>query len=233
MKRIVGMVIVVMVILSWGLCFAQSNGEKGKFSTYIVIKNDFGFPQEGKDYTMQALCAYWHYQLPGSWSNVGIGGGIDSRVNFEDDFLEGSPYITLNHGPWYVLVGGVIDSGSQNFVQTGIWYINSWQIKKIAEFDVILDVRNYWPVEGKNLDPYIDNFVEITTPIGRFFVGTDLEYVHWWTGPSHNYVSVGPIVGYKFTKNISVFVRPTYDGDFEKNKTTGIARVRVGLILWF
>lgn len=239
MKRIIGMVIVIFFLLGASIyCFAQQSNdekdkEKGKFSAIVSIKNDLGFPQESKDYTVQALCAYWHYQLPESGPNVGIGGGVDLRANFRDEFLEASPYMTFNYKAWYLLAGGVVDSKSQNYVQIGLWYIDSWEVKKIGKFNMFVDVRNYWPASsGKNIHTYIDNFVEVTYPIGKFFVGTDIEYIHWWKGPSHDWVSVGPLVGYKITKNVSVFVRPTYDLDI-MDEATGTARIRFGLCLSF
>lgn len=219
MKRLLIAVMITTLAFGVNVCFAQSNG-KDKITTSLTIKNDFGFPKDGEDYTTQAISAYWHYK----W----LGGGIDLRANFRNDFLEASPYLTLNYAHWYLLGGCVVDSEGSDFIQVGLWYINT-----IGKFNVVLDLRNYWPVDGKNLNSYTDDFLEVTYPLSdRFFVGIDLEYAHWWEGPSHDYLSVGPLVGYKISKNVSIFVRPTYDWNFA-DKTTGTTRVRVGLSLSF
>jgi len=108
MRKII--IIGTLVCLLAGVSFAED--QKEKVSTTIVLKNDWSFPREGKDYTSQAICSYWQYK----W----FGGGVDLRAKLKNDFLEAAPYITLNYKHWYLLTGFSTNSKDQNYVQTGL-----------------------------------------------------------------------------------------------------------------
>ncbi|MFH1210657.1 MAG: hypothetical protein V1645_01960, partial [archaeon] len=88
----------MVVALVLALTSIVYGGEGDKVDGLVVFKNDWFFPKEGKDFSVQALCTYFHWKY--------LGGGFDLRYRGKgDDFVEFQPYLTLNKGPWYVLGG--------------------------------------------------------------------------------------------------------------------------------
>ena len=218
MKRYLLALALFLAVVSFApSAFCADQEKEEKVSTTITIKNDWVFPNSGESFDVQRLSAYWHYRY--------LGGGFDLNYGRKGDYIQVKPYLTLNKGPWY-LVGGFSADNYSQYVQTGFWYVNTFD-----KLGVFLDVRNYFGVGGKS-DSYLDNFLELTYPLGKkFYVGVDLIYDHWWQG-SHDWALVGPLVGYKFTDTVSAFVRVSHEWDMA-GKTSEANCVRLGLTFKF
>lgn len=215
---------VVLVILSGlaiSVCAEESANDK--LSTNIVLKGTFVKPHHGEAYFAAQFCGYWHYK----W----FGSGIDVTDVRRKGWTQLSPYLTANRGSFYALVGFQADSDRTHHVQTGLWYVN-----RFKKFNVFLDVRNFWAVSN-NTFHYLDVWLSLSHPITpvseKLFAGVELEYIHYWTGPSHNWYFVGPFVGYQFTKNISAFVRLSREWDVCSGIAEPADSVRVGVKFTF
>jgi len=141
------------------------------------------------------------------------------------------PYLTANKGPFYVLAGLQADSDKTSHVQAGMWYVN-----RFKKLNVFLDVRHYWAVSNKCQD-YLDAWFSISHPVTpiseKLFVGTELEVIHYWGGPAHNWYFVGPLIGYEITKNISIFARLSREWDVCGRQTEKTDRIRLGVKFTF
>lgn len=216
MKKIIA--IAILACLVAGVTFAQD--KEAKVSGSIVSKTDFVFPQEGKSKTTEVLSMYWQYKR--------LGGGLDVVMDPKNDFFQTEPYLTFNKGPWYLLGGAAINSAGNRWAQTGGWYIN-----KFGRFNLVIDVRNYWGLNSQSVS-FLDTFGEATYDLSeKLFAGLDVEYVHWWKGKSHNRYFVGPVLGYKVIKNLTVFVRPSREWDALAGSTKYTDKVRIGLKFCF
>jgi hypothetical protein len=220
MKRIgvCGIIAVVLMLIPILNVWAEEiDGEK--VSTTLVLKGDFVKPKHSEAYFASQFNGYWHYK----W----FGGGIDVTDNRKAGWTQIKPYLTANKGPFYVLVGFQADTDKANYVQTGAWYVN-----RFKKLNVFLDVRNFWAASNKCYD-YLDAWLAIwhpVTPISeKLYIGTELEYIHYWAGPRHNWYFIGPLVGYELTKNISIFVRLSREWDVCGSKTETTDRVRLGV----
>lgn len=188
-------------------------------STMVMFKSDVAFPKVGESFDAQGISTYWH--------KGNFGAGIDVDVIRSLDFTQVKPYVTLNRGPWY-LVGGYSTGDAGEYAQVGFWYINTF-----GKFNVVFDVRNDFGLDIAS-PSFLDCFGEVTHPIGdsQFYVGLDAVYDRWWQG-DHTWAMVGPLVGYKFTPQISAFVRLTHEWDVLGGETNEANRLRVGLVLNF
>jgi hypothetical protein len=224
MKRIVmsGMMTVVLM-LALALTVWAEETDNDKVSTTLVFKGDFVKPQSGQAHFASQFNGYWHYK----W----FGGGIDVTDKRHTGWTQVKPYLTANKGPFYALVGLQADTDKTSHVQTGAWYVN-----RFKKLNVFLDVRNYWAVSG-DCQNYLDAWLSVSHPVTpiseKLYVGTELEAIHYWTGPAHNWFLVGPFIGYDLTKNISIFARLSRDWDVCGGKTATTDGVRMGVRLTF
>jgi len=217
MKRTI-LVLLSLVFFSVVSLVSAEEAKEEKVSTTIVLKNDFVFRNSGQSFDAQRMSTYWGYKS--------FGGGFDLSYVRKDGYIQVNPYLTLSKGPWFLVGGFSFDNFSQ-YVQFGFWYLN-----RFGDFDVLVDVRNYFAVGGK-AEGYLDNFLEITRPLGeRFYAGLDLEYVRWW-GCNHDWYFVGPLVGYRITKNVSTFVRISHEWDALGSRTNEANTIRLGLTFKF
>lgn len=194
-----------------------------KVSTLIMLKNDFYFPSEGPRYELQKFQVYWHKD----W----LGGGFDVDFIRQKDFLRVKPYLTVNSGPWY-LVGGAsfqdVGGKTSQYARVGGIYIG-----KVGGWKVYSDMSNYVGLD-RNSPTFSESLSEITYPLGkRFFIGGNVIFDHWWEGPAHNWILVGPLVGYKLTEHISPFVRIAHEWDFLGGKTREANSIRLGIVFSF
>jgi hypothetical protein len=221
MKRILvcGIMILMALLLSSVATVQAEEQEGDKVSTALAIKGDFVSPHHGEKHFAAQFNGYWHYK----W----FGTGIDVTDKRHAGWTQVKPYVTANKGPFYVLAGLQADTNKANHLQTGVWYVN-----RFKKLNVFLDVRQYWAVNDKCRD-YIDAWLSVTNPVTpiseRLFVGTELEYIHYWSGPSHNWYFIGPLVGFEITKNISIFARLSREWDVCGSKTETTNRVRLGV----
>jgi hypothetical protein len=219
MKRYV-LVLVLLSVVFFSVVSLVSAEEvkEEKISTTIVLKNDWVFRNSGQSSDVQRMSTYWGYKS--------FGGGFDLSYARKDGYIQVNPYLTLNKGPWFLVGGFSFDNFSQ-YVQFGFWYLN-----RFGDFDVFVDIRNYFAVGGK-AEGYLDNFIEITRPLGeRFYAGLDLEYIHWW-GAGHDWYFIGPLVGYRITKTISTFVRISHEWDILGSRIKEANCIRLGLTFKF
>jgi hypothetical protein len=190
--------------------------------TTVVLKNDWVKPEGSRGFFANGLWLYTHKDK--------FGIGFDSCENYKDGYYQIDPFITYDKGHWSGLVGFSSNNLGNNFVQVGFWYTKTYN-KKLSVF---VDIRNYFTVSGKQ-NSYLDNFMEITYPIGdKFYAGIDVEYLKWWDNSSHQCFFVGPLVGYKLSKNVHMFLRVSEEWDKKNHKTsTETDRVRLGLKFMF
>jgi hypothetical protein len=219
MKRmtVYGMTALILVLQ---LCFAaavraEESGEE-KVSTLLILKNDLVSPQQGKSFFSQTISGYWHYK----W----IGGGGDFTYTPRKDFLEMKPYVTVNKGPFYALLGYSGNSLEQKYVQVGGWYWNTF-----GKLTVFVDVRNYCAT-NKSTVSYLDAWISAYYKLGdRFYIGAENRVAHWWDPKKdHNQVMLGPLAGINITKTTSVYVRPSVSWDMVDGITKRDFCVRVG-----
>lgn len=224
MKKILVISIMVFVFSS-SIAYAE---ESEKVSGLVVLKEDVVFSPH-KDYSIPCISTFFHYKS--------IGGGFDLRYYERGRVTEFQPYLTFspNKGksPWYFLGGLSFDSNNTKYFQTGIWYINSF-----GKLNMLWDVRNWWAFEKG--ETYFDPFLQLLYPLPkpfnideRFYAGVELEYNHFWSGPTHNWYFGGPLIGFKITKDISTFVRLSREWDVLKGDTTKTDRIRLGLNINF
>lgn len=214
-----------MIILVFQFCLvlvAQADeSSKEKISTLLILKNDLITPQQGKSFFSQTITAYWHYK----W----LGGGGDFTYTPRKEYLEIKPYITINKGPFYALVGYSGNSLEQKHIQVGGWYLD-----RFGKLVVFLDIRNYCAVNMISIS-YLETWINAYYPIGeRFYIGTENKIVHWWDPKKdHNLVMLGPLVGVNITQATSVYIRPSVSWDMTDVQTKRDFCLRVGLKFQF
>jgi hypothetical protein len=192
-----------------------------RISTLLLLKNDLVMPQVGNKYYSQTVTAYWHYK----W--FGVGG--DATYAPRKNFAEIKPYLTVNKGPYYALVGYAGNSLEQKYIQTGAWYVN-----KFGKTKVFLDLRNYWAANKTSVS-YLEFWTSLYHPLGeRFYVGFENHFAHFWDPKkSHNRFLLGPLAGVNITKTVSVYVRPSIIWDIVDRHTRRDFFLRVGLKFQF
>ena len=196
MKKIIVILLGILVGFCW---LADIQAEE--VSTSISLKNDWVSPEGGKTYLKQGLSTYWNYE----W----LGGGLDMTVKPEFDYFAIWPYLTLNQAPFYLLGGVSTDSCGADYVYPGIWYVDTF-----GETNFFLGLKNYWSIGGEaSASDYLNSFLKITYPVSeKFFAGIDLEYIRWWED-SNNWYFIGPFIGRKITKAVSLIIRPSRSWD--------------------
>ncbi|MFH1583084.1 MAG: hypothetical protein ABIB72_02065 [Candidatus Falkowbacteria bacterium] len=219
MKKIIPLLAVASALLMVNLVLAQDPNSE-RVSTLIDIRNDFILSEKGENQTGQSMKVLWQYK----W----IGGFLESDYKSKNHALTIKPSFLLKQGPWYFLGGASTNSQGSDFVQAGVWYLNSF-----GKFNIFLDLRNYWSVSDKE-NGYTDNLLRVMYPIGgKFSAGFDLYYDHWWNQPSHNWFLVGPRVKYQLTKKINIYLRVSHEWDVFNGKTGGTDRIITGIQIFF
>jgi len=200
-------IVTVVVVMGMLLCFCGVSFA-GEWSGLLVLKNDVNFPK-GKDVSAtQQVCAWVQYK----W--IGLGVDLVMSADKKERYFQGSPYVTgkidlKKWGELYPLVGFSGDDTGTDYVQTGFWYS-----KGFGKLHTFWDIRHYWAVKAQTTS-YIDSFLEVKYPLTKnekLFAGLDLEYIHYFE-KDHDWYFVGPLVGYKFTKNIAFVVRASREWD--------------------
>lgn len=189
-------------------------------STMIYLKNDWVHPVEGEGYWKEALSVYWY--------NDRFGAGIDVTAKPKFDFLDVRPYLTVNQAPFYFLAGLATDSTGADYFQAGVWYFDT-----LGKFCIMLDLRNYWGIDGGASD-YTEDFLEVIYSLDeKFFVGLDLCYDHWWEESDHNYYLVGPFIGYQITKSTSAHLRSSRDWEIIEESSSRTDALRLEIRIYF
>jgi len=221
MKKAVFILIPFLLILT--TVYAEEPKEP-KIEGLIVLKNDW-IPKPGND--IPCLSTHFKYKS--------LGGGFDLRYYNRGKVTEFQPYITMNKGPWYALVGYSVDANNVQYAQTGIWYI-----KNFGKLNILADVRNWWSLDTGKAKSYFDPFVQVLYPFpkawnidNKLYFGVEGEINHWWSGPSHNWYLIGPVVGCNITKNLAVFVRASHEWNVKEDVMERAYRIRTGLIVKF
>lgn len=199
MKRITFWLIILTVLslnLPW---VANAAGDKDKVTGFIVLKGDVYVPhvKNRNAYTFQRVNLYARYK----WA----GAGLDVEYIKKLDFMRVRPYLTANIGklPLYVTFGYQSVTGKSNtsHVQTGLGINTSW-----GKWSGFIDARNYWGIDKKSVS-FIENWFGLYRNIGQWYLGGEICYTHWWHSISHNSFFAGPVIGYRFSKNVSASVR--------------------------
>ena len=197
--------------------------ENDKPSFLVIIKNDYVQPNKkgAPGYYANTNNLYAKY----GW----LGIGMDATFSPKTNYLNVKPFMTLNKGPFSLLAGYSALNSGQCYMQTGIWYVNTHN-----KFFMIFDLRNLWSVDQRKSPSYLDFFVHITHPVGKYFyAGIEAEYIHWWDRPAHNWFFAGPVVGLKITKNVSVYARFAREFDIKTVRTETTDRYRIGIKMTF
>lgn len=220
MKRIAvygTMALILVIQLYFAEAVRASEPSEEKVSTLLILKNDLVAPQHGKSFFSQTITGYWHYK----W----IGGGGDFTYAPRKEYLEIKPYVTVNKGPFYALLGYSGNSLEQKYIQAGGWYLNTF-----GKLTVFVDVRNYFGVNKSSIS-YLEAWISAYYKLGeRFYIGAENKVAHWWDPKKdHNQVMLGPLVGYNITKTTSVYVRPSVTWDQIDGHTKRDFCLRVGL----
>jgi len=189
-----------------------------EIASLIILKNDYVKPEHSKGFISETVSPYFQYH---GW--LGVGGDFTSQPG-NKNYLEAKPYLTVNSGPYYALLGYSTNSAGNDYVQAGAWYLN--RFGKIAVF---ADVRNYFAVDGKSSD-YLDAFGEATYDLSRkVAAGVNAEYMHWWKGAEHNLYFIGPVVYYKLTKVTTIYGRVSREWNVIGSANEPTNRFRLGL----
>lgn len=223
-------VVTLLVLFVSSFAWAEDTGKSEevlseKLTTTFTFKNDTYIPSAGESFNIQRVSIYSH------WRNFGL--GSDFNIAGKTDYFQAKPFATVNSGPWYLVAGGAF-SNMDSFVQAGFWYVN-----KHAGFDIFVDVRNYFGLDGRSKG-FLDSFIEVTRPIGeskKFFIGINAENNHWWGG-GHEWYQAGPVAGYKFgkvlaLKDLTVFGRIAREWDDCYGCNTQADSFRVGFTVQF
>jgi hypothetical protein len=199
-----------------------------KFSMSVLIKNDFYQPTNGRPgFFENGVVIYGHHKLDGDY---GIGAGIDTWGGKNENFWLVRPFVTVNKGPYYLICGYNADTFGAGHVFTGFWYV-----KQINRFDIFLDARYYVGVR-KQASDFLDVFGSVTHPIGqsRFYAGLEGEIIKWWgQNKDHSWSFIAPVVGFKLTKQVKLFVRPGISWDRTCKGTDQAFYLRTGLVYEF
>jgi hypothetical protein len=119
-----------------------------------------------------------------------------------------------------------MDNQNEHF-NIGFWYAST-----IYKFKVFWDTRQYFSIDSQNND-YLDNFLEFTRPVGKkYFVGLNMCHYHWWE-TEHDWLMLGPLVGYRLSDTTSAFVRISHEWNFLDDTTAQTNAVRIGFNLKF
>jgi hypothetical protein len=205
--------LVILLVFSFNL-FGRANAaeEKDKVTGFIILKGDVYVPhvKNRNAYTFQRVNLYARYKL--------VGAGLDVEYIKKLDFMRVRPYLTANLGslPIYLTFGYQSVTGKSNtsHVQTGIGINKSW-----GKWNGYIDARNYRGIDKKSIS-FIENWFGLYRSIGQWYFGGETCYTHWWQDKSHDSVLAGPVIGYRFTENISASVRFARYWDIKPIRTT-------------
>lgn len=216
MKGFIAILVVVVVIIA-SVVWAE---DSDRVSTYLDFRQDYKNPQGGASETGQSIVVWLQY---GS-----IGGLFEGDVTNKSHYVDFKPSLLYRKGSFYLLGGFAADSLGSEFIQTGVWYLNTF-----GKLCVFLDARNYWSITSQD-NGYAENFLRLTHPIaGKFYGGIDMIFDHWWSGESHNCYFVGPLIGYEITKEISIYLRVSREWDILGGNTNQTDRAKLGLVFYF
>jgi hypothetical protein len=196
-----------------------SFADENKLSGLMIFKNDYVVPRKSTVNSMYSNTV--NIYLRDGW----IGAGVDATYTKKSDYLNIKPFITLGKGPLRALAGySELNSGAR-YAQAGVWYINTHN-----KVSMILDLRNFWTLDRAKSPGYLDFWVHLSHPIGdKFYAGIEAEYVHWWDKKPHDWFYAGPLVGYKLTKNLSIYARVAREFDMKPSKNSATDRFRIAL----
>lgn len=197
MRRSIFVVILLALILvpALGFCF-HIIGESAV--SKLSLQTDLMRPKEGDDFVAQKVIM--HVQK----GDLGLGG--ETLIITKKDYLRFRPYVTLKAGPVTPIMGLSTDSAGQDFVNAGLWYA-----KKVgARVNLFVDLRNYWGLNGDS-NGFTDNLLAVSVSLSdQAYVGVDLFYDHYWE-TDDDWYKIGIPVGYKLTKDVTVFLRPGFE----------------------
>lgn len=215
--------IVVLVFLGIVLLASLTQAqEPEKVSTLVLLKTNWFDPKIGEQCWRYDANMYFNYKF--------LGAGLEVETSPENDAITIRPMLQLVKKPWYLNFGSSTNSQGRDYLFGGFWYINSFK-----GFSVLADVRNYIGYKGENSTDYLDSFLKLKYLFqSQVFIGTEMNYDHWWGNDSHNYFLVGPIFGYKFNKNVSIYIRPSREWEgIEGQTSVQKDRIRLGLEMFF
>jgi hypothetical protein len=196
MKRIME-VLAIVAMLGLGLSINAKCEEpvelKGTTGS-VQLKNNWVVKDKGDGFFFQTLAMFLQTPTP-----VGIGG--DFTYQPKGDYVEYAPYLTLNRGPHYALLGMSTNNLKGNFVQAGYWHIGTY-----AKFNLVADLRAYVGTNA-NSKSFLDNYFEanypVTSSVNLGLVADD----NFSLEGRGNKIFVGPIGYWKVAKSVTLFGR--------------------------
>ena len=216
--RFFSLAAIVLILMASSVLAQEPAAEK--LSVMIDIRNDFILPEKGENITAQSVNIW----LQGKR----FSGFLETDYKSKSHTFTVKPSLLFKQGPWYFLGGASTNSQGSDFIQAGVWFIDSF-----GRFKILADLRNYWSILGKE-NGYTDNLFRVMYPIaGRLSVGGDFLFDHWWNGPGHNLYFVGPRIAYQLTKEMSVYTRVSREWDVFGDKTQTVDRIRLALVFIF
>lgn len=196
MKKIMIMLVAAIVVLCCGaeIVRGEESGSQKNVSGFLTLKNNWVNPQKGEDVFFQTACVFVQTTSP-----LGIGG--DFTYQPDGDYVEYAPYLTLNSGPHYAIVGLSANSLGGDYVQAGYWHIN-----KYGKVKVVADLRAYLETNSKS-KTFLDNYLEVGYPMGASISASlAMEDIYKFDGAANTF-QAGPIIYYKVSKSVVVFGR--------------------------
>jgi len=192
--------LIILVFFSLNLsCTANAAENNDGVKGFIILKGDVyvAHVKNRNTYTFQRVNLYARYKL--------VGAGLDVEYIKKLDFMRIRPYLTANIGtlPLYVTFGYQSVTGKSNtsHIQTGIGINSSWE-----KWNGFVDARNYKGIDQKSIS-FIENWFGLYRSVGQWYLGGEICYTHWWQDKPHGSVLAGPVIGYRFTENVSVSLR--------------------------
>lgn len=186
------MLAVVALVAGWSPTLHAEEAKKTSGS--ITLKNNWSDPQGGPGAFSQTVSLF--VQTP-SW--LGLAG--DFTYQSKGDYVAYAPFLTLNAGPHYLLLGYSADNVGKDFVQVGYWHLNQY-----AGFKVIADIRAYVAANEKS-QGFLDSYLEVgRNVLPELKVSLVVDDVYAFDGAA-NTVLLGPLVCYKATKQVSFIGR--------------------------
>ncbi len=208
-------IIVVFCSLSSNVLAQDLEGLKGE-SGYVALKNNWAVPEKGKTVFSQTVSMFLQTN-----SSVGIGGDFTYQQNGE--YVEYAPYLTLNSGPHYALIGLSANNIKGSYVQAGYWNVN-----KYAEISLVADMRAFIGTNNKS-DSFLDNYFEVSYPIkSAIKVGIVAEDVYSLAGDG-NTILVGAVAYVDLSKTVKIFGRYLHSWCMSDSTTSQADKFRLGI----
>lgn len=191
---IISIIILAGTVIAPYSSLAQQD-DFGESKTLIFLQGEVMNP-EYRD-------SYFEYKLFGKHYLASRAGGFgaDYKRGDENDYWKFQGWGFVNFHEYNLSLGYAERSSGSEMVFVGVDH--GYKDFLGAGFDLFFDIKNYFKLSGPR-ENYLDAYFAPAKQLGKWRVGANVIYNHYWTGVDRDWMLLGPTLQYSFTEWFSV-----------------------------